>query len=499
MHEVFPLRRNLLVLLRHIVAEPINVILEDEVVDLARVARLRTRDPVAVLEAGALQVHKVLLMLLEFTIESIDHELLTFTDIVLIENAATLGAEEDNVAICCIRYNNRLPVRVLQLLVVVLAERLVARLQVIRIHLLIRHQLKHLARLLRGEELRVRLIRADRHAIDAALEHVEELFLAQLACDTWDLFNVVLEEIFWAEGWEALHQALEQLDEELSVRFERLEVLEVAWSLWDRVVELRLVAVRREHHRQTHRGLLVVDQVEQRWVLIVLQIVELAASFHCHDVVLVFRRHDRTNGTLLWDARTYRLLVRLASGVLGDLRKLELLLGTRVIALTVIVLLSREPRHLVLFLELLHRLVAFVVEKDTLADELFSLAHVVLVPHDVVDLLHLDEVDLAEGFLARLTPQAQARLVAENDLKVVQAPRHELPRQALVLAPADLAHEAVVEHVLVVRRQPDVVLLLLHPAEDVKRVRRFEGNRLGHGDTQVDEAALVGLVDRVHL
>ena len=43
--EIFSLRRHFLILLRDVVTEAIDVVLEDEVVDLAGVTRLRPWDP----------------------------------------------------------------------------------------------------------------------------------------------------------------------------------------------------------------------------------------------------------------------------------------------------------------------------------------------------------------------------------------------------------------------------------------------------------------------
>ena len=70
--------------------------------------------------------------------------------------------------------------------------------------------------------------------------------------------------------------------------------------------------------------------------------------------------------------------------------------------------------------------------------------HVVLIAHNIMHLSHLHQVYLAKRLLARLTTQAKTALVAEDDLKVVEAPRDKLPRQALVIAFADLAQECIV-------------------------------------------------------
>ena len=55
-------------------------------------------------------------------------------------------------------------------------------------------------------------------------------------------------------------------------------------------------------------------------------------------------------------------------------------------------------------------------------------------------------------------------------MQVVEAPRDELPWQALVFALTDLSQKAVMKNVLVIRRKPDIVLLLLHFAEDQQRI-----------------------------
>ena len=49
---IFSLRRHFLILLRDVVTEAIDVVLEDEVVDLAGITRLRPRDP-TILKARA--------------------------------------------------------------------------------------------------------------------------------------------------------------------------------------------------------------------------------------------------------------------------------------------------------------------------------------------------------------------------------------------------------------------------------------------------------------
>ena len=84
------LRCDLFVILRHVIAEPIYVVLEDKVVNLACVARITSRDPI--LDAGALQVHEILLLKLEVSIELINDELLFLANLILIFHAATLSA-----------------------------------------------------------------------------------------------------------------------------------------------------------------------------------------------------------------------------------------------------------------------------------------------------------------------------------------------------------------------------------------------------------------------
>ena len=116
-----------------------------------------------------------------------------------------------------------------------------------------------------------------------------------------------------------------------------------------------------------------------------------------------------------------------------------------------------------------------------------------------MDLVYVHQVNLAEGLFARLSSQAELTLIDQEDLDIVQAPRHELPRQALVLAVADFAHEAVVQDVFVIGGQPDILLLSLDLAQDQERIRRLESDRLGLGHAQVVHAAFLRLGNRVEL
>ena len=100
----------------------------------------------------------------------------------------------------------------------------------------------------------------------------------------------------------------------------------------------------------------------------------------------------------------------------------------------------------------------------------------IFIAYNVMNLLHLDQINLAQGLLARFSPQTQTILIAENDLDVEEAPGDKLPGQTLVRTLANLFQETVVEHILVVRRQPDIVLRLLHTAKKAKWVSRLERN-----------------------
>ena len=133
-------------------------------------------------------------------------------------------------------------------------------------------------------------------------------------------------------------------------------------------------------------------------------------------------------------------------------------------------MLHLELVDVVLLVQFLHRFEAFTLSEHALPDQSLSLAHVIFVAHYVMHLVHLHQVNLAQCLLARFAPQAQTTLVAENDLQVVEAPRDELPWQALVFALTDLSQKAVMKNVLVIRRKPDIVLLLLHFAEDQQRI-----------------------------
>ena len=86
----------------------------------------------------------------------------------------------------------------------------------------------------------------------------------------------------------------------------------------------------------------------------------------------------------------------------------------------------------------------------------------------------MDQVNLAEHFLAVLPPEAHAVLVTKEELDVEETPRNELPRQPGVLTPADFAHKVSMEDVFVVDGEPHVILLPLHLAQDLVRVRRLE-------------------------
>ena len=136
------MRCHFLIFLRNVITEAIDVVLEDEVVDLASVARLGS-GYAAIFEARALQVHEVMLVLLEVPIEGIDEHLLILTDFILVEKSTALRTKKDHIPVCRLS--------LVLLLLIIVGERLVARLEVVWIQLLVRHQLEHLAGLLRRE------------------------------------------------------------------------------------------------------------------------------------------------------------------------------------------------------------------------------------------------------------------------------------------------------------------------------------------------------------
>ena len=67
----------------------------------------------------------------------------------------------------------------------------------------------------------------------------------------------------------------------------------------------------------------------------------------------------------------------------------------------------------------------------------------IFVAHDIMYLVHVDEIDLAESLKSWLTSKAKLALIKQKDLDVVETPWDELPWQTLICAFADLLHEAV--------------------------------------------------------
>ena len=111
--------------------------------------------------------------------------------------------------------------------------------QIVDVKLVIVHELKHFACLLRCEQLcHWRQLRLDRDTLYGLQQDLRGLFLAKLALHAWDLLNIGLHELSRWDVWEALHQSLHHLNQHSMLRLQRLEMLEVRRRLRDVVVEL---------------------------------------------------------------------------------------------------------------------------------------------------------------------------------------------------------------------------------------------------------------------
>ena len=116
--------------------------------------------------------------------------------------------------------------------------------------------------------------------------------------------------------------------------------------------------------------------------------------------------------------------------------------------------------------------------KKSLSYHRFSFITIVLISHYVMYLIHVYQVNLAESFLARLPSQTQAALIHKDYLQIVETPWDELPRQALILTSTNLTHETIMKNVLVIRREPHIVVLLLCLAKYSKWISWLKCNRV---------------------
>lgn len=146
-----PYGRHIGELLRDLVTQPVDVVLENEVVHLARVAGANTWQ--ATFDART--EHELLLLELEIPVELLDHLQLVQTQVLLVQTVATLlSAQEDYVLVDWLAPH----VLLLRLELFVGSQRLVATVQVTWVHLVVVHQGEHFLRLLRGHQLRVGLV-----------------------------------------------------------------------------------------------------------------------------------------------------------------------------------------------------------------------------------------------------------------------------------------------------------------------------------------------------
>lgn len=220
------------------------------------------------------------------------------------------------------------------------------------------------------------------------------------------MLYVAPHQLLGREVREALNQAFEPSDEQVGVWFKRLEVLKVARCLRYVVIKLGLITIGGKDYRQTHRRLLVVNQVENGRIFNVLKVFKVTLSLHRDDVIVLTAFSGfgiiRSGHTLVWNTGT---------DCIFSVRNWPTLRRMTVCHLVELLLLSLKLDNLILLAKLVHRFDRIRRLKKALPLQDFSVCRVILKAHDVLNLVYVDEVDLTQSFLPYLSTQAQLTLV----------------------------------------------------------------------------------------